>query len=59
MDSLTANLILQNQNSALVEGEKSLNYPRTLLLLLLRCRDNPQLGGAQCGVVYVCNLVLD
>ena len=45
MDSLTANLILQNQNSALVEGEKSFNYPRTLLLL--RCLDNPQLGGAQ------------
>ena len=44
MDSLTANLILQNQNSALVEGEKSFNYPRTLLL---RCLDNPQLGGAQ------------
>lgn len=45
MDSLTANLILQNQNSALVEGEKSFNYPRTRLLL--RCLDNPQLGGAQ------------
>ena len=57
MDSLTANLILQNQNSALVEGEKSFNYPRTLLLL--RCLDNPQLGGAQCGIVYVCILVLN
>ena len=51
MDSLTANLILQNQNSALVEGERSLNcqaqVKRSPTVVCVRCLDNPWVGGAQ------------